>query len=206
MLKVLTLTFGYWRFLLLLFFCYRVELSLCLIHQHQNYVYKVSVPTPLLEECEDDTHTPKMGSWESSGTPEISELNCKGKRTSPWGVLHIIGKLSKCRCRKWPRMSHLDICSTSYGKKKGRKSNWQFDSQPLKVKNRPDPSVCRWSATHRWKALKENYKFASDLNLIRVLNKELWTHKVLRVQTGTVSRLLLRSLGTKNHSDVGAVE
>jgi hypothetical protein len=103
-------------------------------------------------------------------------------------------------------MSHLDICSTSYGKKKGRKSNWEFDSQPLKVKNRPDPSVCRWSATHRWKALKENYKFASDLNLIRVLNKELWTHKVLRVQTGTVSRLLLRSLGTKNHSDVGAVE
>ncbi len=35
------------------------------------------------------------------------------------GVLYIIGKLSKCRCRKWARMSHLDICSTSYGKKKG---------------------------------------------------------------------------------------
>jgi hypothetical protein len=30
-------------------------------------------------------------------------------------------------------MSHLDICSTRYRKKKGRESNWQFDSQPLKV-------------------------------------------------------------------------
>jgi hypothetical protein len=27
------------------------------------------VATPLLEECEDDTHTPKMGTWDSIGTP-----------------------------------------------------------------------------------------------------------------------------------------
>jgi len=60
-------------------------------------------------------------------------------------------------------MNHLDIYSTSYGKKKGRESNWQFDSQPLKVENRPDPDVCRWSLTHRWKVFKENYKFALDL-------------------------------------------
>jgi hypothetical protein len=53
----------------------------------------------------------------------------------------------------------LDICNTSYGKKKGRESNWQFDSRPLKVGNRLDPGVCRWSATYRWKALKESYKF-----------------------------------------------
>jgi len=39
-------------------------------------------------------------------------------------------------------MSHLDICNTSYGKKKGRESNWQFDSQPLKVGNRPDLGAC----------------------------------------------------------------
>jgi hypothetical protein len=29
-------------------------------------------------------------------------------------------------------MCHLDICNTSYDKKKGRESNWQFDSRPLK--------------------------------------------------------------------------
>jgi hypothetical protein len=115
-------------------------------------------------------------------------------------------KLLKCRCWKWPHMSHLDIYSISYGKKKGRESNWQFDSRPLKVGNRPDPGVCRWSATHCWKALKESYKFALDLIPIRGLGKELWTHKVSGVQIGTISGLLLRSPGTKNYSDVGAAE
>ncbi len=66
----------------------------------------------------------------------------------------------KCSFRKWPHVSHSDICNTSYAQKKGRKSNWQFDSRPLKVGNRPDPGACRWSATHHWKALKESYKFA----------------------------------------------
>jgi hypothetical protein len=84
-----------------------------------------------------------------------SELDFRGQNTSHWGVFYIIGKILKCRCPKWPRMSHLDICTTSYGWKKGRESNWQFDSRPLKVGNRPDPSVCRWSATHRWKELEE---------------------------------------------------
>jgi len=42
-----------------------------------------------------------------------------GPNTSPWGVLHVIGKLLKCRCRKWPHMSHLDIFITSYDKKEG---------------------------------------------------------------------------------------
>jgi hypothetical protein len=158
------------------------------------------------EKCEDDTYTLEMGTWESSGIPKISELDCRGQNTLPWGILHVIEKLSKSRYRKWPRMSHLDICSISYGKKKGQESNWQFDSQPLKVGNRPEPSVCRWSETHHWKALKENYKFASDLIPIRGLSKELWTHKVPGVQTRTVSGLLLGNLGTKSHSDVGAAE
>jgi len=136
------------------------------------------VATPLLEECEDDTHTPEMGTWELSGTPKTSELDCRSQNTSLWSVLYIIGKLSKCRCWKWPRMNHLDIYNTSYGKKKGRESNWQFDSRPLKVGNRLNPGVCRWSATHRWKALKESYKFAVDLIPIGGLSKEFWTHKV----------------------------
>jgi hypothetical protein len=91
---------------------------------------------PTLRECEDETHTPEMGTWESSGTPKISEYDCRGQNTSHWGVLNIIGKLLKCRCLKWARMNHLDICSTSYGKKEGKESNWQFDVRPLKVRNR----------------------------------------------------------------------
>jgi len=81
------------------------------------------VATPLLEECEDDTHTSEMGIWESFGTPETSEFDCRGQNTSPWSVLHVIEKLLKFICLKWLRMSHLDICSTSYGKKKGLESN-----------------------------------------------------------------------------------
>jgi hypothetical protein len=103
-------------------------------------------------------------------------------------------------------MGHLDIYSTCYGKKKGRESNWQFDFRPLKVRNWPDLCVCRWSATHRWKALEESYKFASDLIPIGGPSKELWPHKVSRVQTETISGLLLESPETKSHSDVGATE
>jgi len=82
----------------------------------------------------------------------------------------------------------------------------QFDSRLLKVGNRLDPGACRSSATHRWKALEERYKFALDLISIGGLSKELWLCKAPRVQTGTISRLLLGSPGTKSHSDVGAME
>jgi len=105
------------------------------------------VATPLWAKCEDETHTPKSGNRESSGTLASSELDNRGQNTSPWGVIYIVGKVLKCRCPKWPHMSHLDICSPSYGQKKGRESNWQFDSRPLKVGNRPLPDVCRRSAT-----------------------------------------------------------
>ncbi len=54
--------------------------------------------------------------------------------------------------------------------------------------------------------LLENYKFASDLIPINALHKELWVHKVPRIQTGTISRFFFGNLGIKNHSDVGAVE
>ncbi len=70
------------------------------------------------KECEDDTHTPEMGTWESSKTPETLEFDCRGQNTLSQCIPYIIGKLLKCKCRTWPRTSHLDICSTSYIKKK----------------------------------------------------------------------------------------
>jgi hypothetical protein len=108
---------------------------------------------------------------------------------------------------KMGSMSHLDICSTSYGKKKGRESNWQFDSQPLKVGNRPNLGACKWDAACHWKAIDESYKFASDRIPIGGLSKELCPRKVAGVQTRIVLGLLLGSPVTKkNHLDVGAVE
>jgi hypothetical protein len=103
-------------------------------------------------------------------------------------------------------MSPLYIYNTSYDKKKGRESNWQFDSRALKVGNWPDPGVFRWSATFRWKDLDESYKFASNLVPIGGLRKELWPCKVARVQTGIVLGLLLGSPETKSHLDVAPME
>jgi hypothetical protein len=147
-----------------------------------------------------------MGTWEFVGTPKTSKFNCRGQNTLHCGVLYIIGNLLKLRRRKWACMSHLDIWSTSYGKKKGRESNCQFDSWPLKVGNRPDLGVYRWSATHRWKAFNESYKFAWDFIPIGGLSKELWPCKVVGVQTETVLGLLLGSPGIKSHLDVSAME
>jgi hypothetical protein len=48
-----------------------------------------NVATPLLEECEDDIHTPEMGTWESFETPEILELDYKGSK-------HLALRISSC--------------------------------------------------------------------------------------------------------------
>jgi len=108
--------------------------------------------------------------------------------------------------KKWSRMNHLDIYSTSYGQKKGWESNWQFDSRPLKVGNQPNSDVCRRNATCCWRALEENYKIALDLIPIRGLNKKLWMPKASGVQPRTILGLLLGSPGKKCHLDVASLE
>ncbi len=80
------------------------------------------VTTPLWDKCEGEAHTPKSGKLESSETREISKLDFRGQIPFHSSVLYVIGKVLKCRCPKWLRMSHLDICNPSYGQKKGRES------------------------------------------------------------------------------------
>jgi hypothetical protein len=87
----------------------------------------------------------KSEDLESSGTPECSEFDSKAQNTSHWGVLGVIGKVLKCRYRKWPRIGHLDICRPSYGQKKGLptiKSRESTSFQPLNWKC--DTSLERW--------------------------------------------------------------
>jgi hypothetical protein len=129
-------------------------------------------------------NTPKVGDLESSGTPECLEFDSKAQNYAHWGVLGVIGKVLKRRYRKWPRIGHLDICSPSYGQKKGRESNCQFDSRPLKVGNRHLPDLRIESATWRWKDLDEGYNFGSDLVAIRLCSRELWAPKVPGLQPG----------------------
>ncbi len=52
-------------------------------------------------------------------------------------------------------MTYLDTLNTSYGQKKGQKSNWQFDSRPLKIGNRLNFLAWRWHVIYFWKALDE---------------------------------------------------
>jgi hypothetical protein len=64
----------------------------------------------------------KVGDLESFGTLGCLELDRKAQSTSHSGVLGVIRKVLKRRYRKWPRIGHSDICSPSYGQKKGQES------------------------------------------------------------------------------------
>jgi hypothetical protein len=120
-----------------------------------------------------------------------------------WKVFYINGKLLELRCPKWACITHLDIWNTSYGQNKGRESNWQFNSWPLKGKNWPDLLACRGHATYRWKDLDQGYNFALDLISIGGLHTKLWCPKIAEIQTLAISGLPFGSPGTKNHLDVG---
>ncbi len=167
------------------------------------------VATPLWPSVGVNPNTSKVGDLESSGTPECLELNKKAQNTSHWGVFSVIGKVLKRRYRKWPCIGHLDIFSPSYGQKKGRESNWQFDSRPLKVGNWPLPDLRIESVICRWKDLDEGYKFDLDLVAIRSGSWELRLPKSrdsTRENFGTISGLQLGSPGKKSHLDVASTE
>jgi hypothetical protein len=123
-----------------------------------------------------------------------------------WGVPYSTGKLLELKYLKWARMIHLNIWNTNYGQKKGRESNCQFDSQPLKVGNRPNFLVCRLRATCRWKALNKGCNFASNFIAIGGLHAKLWAPKVAGILVMGIPRLPLGSPGTKCHLDVSLVK
>jgi len=151
------------------------HITLILYLLSQPYFGQVWGWSPTLGKSED---------LEFSGTPECLEFDSNAQNTSHWGVIGVIGKVLKHRYRKWPRIGHLDICSPSYGQKKGRESNWQFDSRPLKVRNRPLLDLRIESAIRRWKDLDEGYKFGLDLVAIRLCSRELWAPKVPGLHLG----------------------
>jgi hypothetical protein len=98
-------------------------------------------------------------------------------------------------------MTHLDTSNTSYGQKKGRESNWQFDSRPLKVRNCPNFLACRWHATYHWKALNEGYNFVLDVISIGGLH----TNFMGPQSYGNLSCGNFGTFGTKWHLGVGHV-
>jgi hypothetical protein len=127
-------------------------------------------------------------------TPKTSESNLRSQNSMACSFFYIIGNLLKHRCLKWFRIAHLDIWNTSYGQKKGRESNCQFDSWPEKLGNRPESLVCRQRAIYRWKALDKSYNFVLNRTSIRGLFAKLWGSKVAGVPTGAILGLPLGSL------------
>jgi len=127
---------------------------------------------------------------ESSGTLECLELDSKGQNASHWKVLSVVGKVLKRRYLNCPRIGNSDVCSPSYGQKKGRESNRQFDSRPLKVGNRYVPDIRSERATWRWKDLDEGYNFGSKFQESR------------RDNFGTIPGLHFGSPGNLCHLDV----
>jgi hypothetical protein len=151
------------------------------------------------KKCEGmNPHTPKwtsiLGSW---WTPKILESDFRSQNPLNRDVLYIIGKLLEHRCLRWACMTRLDISNTSYGQKKGRESNWQFDFRPLKVKNRLNFLACRWRATYRWKALNKGCNFVWDFISIKSLDTKLWAPKV-----GGVSTLRILGVGVSGQNAI----
>jgi hypothetical protein len=132
---------------------------------------------------------------ESRWTPKTSKNNFRGQNSMACGVLYIIKNLLEHRCLKWAYIAHLDIWKTSYGQKKGRESNCQFDSRPEKVRNRPDLLGCKRRVTYRWKALDESYNFSLECISIWGLLAKLWGSKVVGVLTSAILGLPFRSPG-----------
>jgi hypothetical protein len=140
---------------------------------------------PTLAKCGGEAqHLEKVRIWSPLGLLNVQSWTARPKKTLHWNVLGVIEKVLKRRYRKWPRIGHLNICSPSYGQKKGRESNGQFDSRPLKVGNRPCPDLRIESAIRSWKDLGEGYKFGSDLVVIELRSRELWAPKVPGLHPG----------------------
>ncbi len=142
-----------------------------MVHNYAHGPLMSNVATPLWPSVGVKPNTSKVRDLESSETPKCLGFNSKAQNTSHWGVLGVIIKVLKRRYRKWPRLGHVDICNPSDGQKKGRESNWQFDSRPLKVRNQPLPDLRIESAIRRWKYLNEGYKFGLDLVAIRLRSR-----------------------------------
>ncbi len=140
---------------------------------------------PTLAKCGGEAqHLEKVRIWSPPGLPNVQSSTERLKTSCIEVFLVSLEKVLKRRYRKWPRINHLNICSPSYGQKKGRESNLQFDSRSLKVGNRPLPDLRIECAIRRWKDLGEGYKFGSDLVAIRLCSRELWAPKVPGLHLG----------------------
>jgi hypothetical protein len=79
---------------------------------------------PTLKECENETHTPEMGTWESSETPKTFKVQSQGSKHLAYVCFLNFWKAIKCRCRNglawaiWTTISHI-MAKTRAGNQTG---------------------------------------------------------------------------------------
>jgi hypothetical protein len=166
------------------------------IGKFDSWSLKIRCCNPTLKECEDDIHTPEMGTWESSRTLENLEFNCRDQNTSPWGVPYTIEKVLKPKNWKWPRMNHSDICSINHMWKKGRES----------TQSRCVQAECNTPLEKSRGELQVSFRPHPDRRFKQGVMSCQSPRSPNRDSFGTVSRLLLGSPKKKYDSDVGAAE
>jgi hypothetical protein len=146
----------------------------------------------------------KSEDLESFGTPGCLEFDRKAQNTSHWGVLGVIGKVLKRRYRKWPRIGHLDICSPSYGQKKGRElAVWLPTTKSRESTSfRPPNWECNTSLKRSQRGLQVWFRPRCD----QTLQSGVVSSQSPGTPPGTISGLQPGSPRKKWHLGVGAVE
>jgi hypothetical protein len=96
----------------------------------------------------------------------------------PWHI----GKVLKCICLRCPIIIHLDLICMNYDQKKGRKSNWEFDSRPqIPLKQRSNDLQIR-HAIHSWKYFFKGYNMVPSHAPKKIDLKKIWMSKISRQQ------------------------
>jgi len=69
-----------------------------------------------------------FGSYTHEGVANVQSLGWKRKKNTKLGPQDTIKMVLKHKCLKCPHIVHLDLMCMNCDQKKGRKSNFQFDS------------------------------------------------------------------------------
>jgi hypothetical protein len=112
--------------------------------------------SPMIPKC-----TPALGVafvWELQMFKALVE---KEKNTK-LGPPDTIRKFLKRKCLKCPRIVHLDLICMSYGQKKGRELNWEFDSRLQIPWKHGLNEVWLKCVIHHWKDIFKGYKIFSS--------------------------------------------
>jgi hypothetical protein len=103
---------------------------------------------------------PKVGSWSPTRLSKIQSSIAGVKSLCIWVFLVSLERSWSVDVQNGLTLVIWTFAAQVMDKRKARS---QTDSRPLKVRNRPVPDVRSGSATWRWKALVEGYKFGLDL-------------------------------------------